>query len=292
MKGWFATIGTWGRMVRFSHSVFALPFALSGAALAAFETGIDWEAVGWIVVAMFGARNAAMGFNRLADHSIDARNPRTANRELPARRLTRTAVWVFTLGLSALFVFAAFRLGPLPGRLSPLALAIIFGYSFTKRFTWASHLFLGLALAIAPVGGFVAVAGRFSWASWTLGGAVLLWVAGFDIIYACQDVEFDRRAGLFSIPARFGVPRALAMARALHVAALGLLVCVGWLADLHPIYGVGLLGIGALLVWEHRIVRADRLDRLGVAFFNMNGIISVAYLALILAALYWPRLSE
>jgi len=278
-------------MVRFSHSVFALPFALSGAALAAFETGVEWVQVGWIVVAMVGARNAAMGFNRLADHSIDSLNPRTSDRELPARRLTRTAVWGFTLALAALFVFAAFRLGPLPGWLSPLALAIIFGYSFTKRFTWASHLFLGLALAIAPVGGFVAVAGRFSGAAWALGGAVLLWVAGFDIIYSCQDAEFDRKAGLFSIPARFGVRRGLAVARILHIGALGLLVCVGWLADLHPIYGFGLLGIGVLLIWEHRIVRADRLDRLGVAFFNMNGIISVAYLALILTALYWPRLS-
>ena len=283
------TVRTWGRMVRFSHSVFALPFALSGAVLAAVNFGISGSQVGWIVLAMVGARNAAMGFNRLADHALDARNPRTAGRELPRGRLSRASVWGFTVALAALFVFAAFRLGPLCGRLSPLALLIVFGYSYTKRFTWASHLLLGLALAVAPVGGWVAVAGGFSVVAWLLGGAVLLWVAGFDVIYACQDAEFDRRAGLFSIPARFGVARALALARLFHVAALSLLAGVGWRAELHPIYWAGLLVIAGLLVWEHRLVRPDNLNRLGMAFFNMNGIISVAYLALILAAALLPR---
>jgi len=183
---------SWGRMVKFAHSIFALPFALSGAALAAAEVGITWWEVFWIVVAMVCARNAAMGFNRLADHRLDALNPRTAGRELPRGALSRGSVWAFTVALSAGLIFAAFMLNPLCGWLSPVALAIVFGYSFTKRFTWASHLVLGLALAVAPVGGWLAVSGRFSWVAWLLGLAVLLWVAGFDIVYACQDVEFDR----------------------------------------------------------------------------------------------------
>ena len=284
------TARTWGRMVKFSHSIFALPFALSGAALAAAETGIGWRQVFWIVVAMVGARNAAMGFNRLADHRLDAINPRTAERELPRGRLSRGAVWAFTLVLAALFVLAAFMLNPLCGWLSPLALAIIFGYSFTKRFTWASHLVLGLSLAIAPVGGWLAVSGKFSWVAWLLGAAVLFWVAGFDVVYACQDVDFDNRHGLLSIPASFGVPRALLLARLFHIGALAALAGVGWLAALHPVYWLGWLTIGLLLAWEHRLVRADDLSRIGVAFFNMNGVISVLYLAVVLIAVLLPRM--
>jgi 4-hydroxybenzoate polyprenyltransferase len=276
-------------MVKFSHTLFALPFALSGCALAAAEFGVDARQILWIVLAMIGARNAAMGFNRLADHRLDAENPRTASRELPRGVLRRGPVWLFTLSLSALFVFAAFMLNPLCGWLSPVALAVIFGYSYTKRFTWASHLVLGLALAMAPVGGWLAVSGRFSAIAWVLGGAVLVWVAGFDVIYACQDVDFDRRAGLFSIPARFGVTRALWLARLFHVAALGALAAVGWLATLHPVYWAGWLCIAVLLVWEHRVVRADDLSRVGVAFFNMNGVISVLYLVVVLTAVLLPR---
>ena len=281
---------TWGRMVRFSHSVFALPFALSGAALGAAEAGgLPWRRVVWILVAMVAARNAAMGFNRLADQRYDALNPRTAARELPRGALTRRAVWAATAGLAALFVLAAFMLGPLCGWLSPVALAVIFGYSYTKRFTWASHLVLGLALAMAPVGGWLAVRGSFSGVAWLLGLAVLQWVAGFDVIYACQDLEFDRRQGLFSVPARFGLVRALWLARALHAGALLALAGVGWLAALHPVYWAGWTSIGALLVWEHRLVRADDLSRVGVAFFNMNGVISVLYFVVVLAALLLPR---
>ena len=279
-----ATLRTWARMVKFSHSVFALPFALSGAVLAAVEHGIGVRQVFWIVVAMFGARNAAMGLNRLADHRHDARNPRTRGRELPQGRLSRGAVWWVTILLSALFVVASFQLQPICGWLSPLALAIVFGYSYTKRFTWTSHLLLGIALAIAPVGGWLAISGEFALVPWLLGFAVLTWVAGFDVIYACQDVEFDRREGLHSIPARFGIARALTVARLLHLGSLLLLAAVGWAAALHPVYWVGLALISALLVWEHRIVRPDDLSRLGVAFFNMNGIIGVVYLAVILLA--------
>lgn len=289
MSGVLESVRTWGRMVKFSHSVFALPFALSAAALAAVESGITARQVFWIVVAMVGVRNAALGFNRLVDQAYDARNPRTADRELPRGRLSRSAVWLVTSFLAVLFVFASFQLGPLCGRLSPLALLIVFGYSYTKRFTWASHLFLGLALAVAPVGAWLAVTGEFSTVAWLLAAAVLSWVAGFDMIYACQDIEFDRRTGLRSIPARFGVRRALVAARVAHAAALAALAAVGWLAALHPVYWAGWVVIGALLAWEHRLVRADDLSRLGVAFFNMNGIVSVVYLVVILVAVLLPR---
>ncbi len=277
----------WGRMVKFSHSAFALPFAFSGAALAADLHGIGWSQVLWIAVAMVAARNAAMGFNRLVDHSIDAHNPRTRDRELPAGRLSRPAVWLMTGVLSIVFVLASFMLGPLCGALSPLALAIVFGYSFTKRVTWASHLVLGLALAIAPFGGWLAVAGRFALAPWVLGGAVLLWVAGFDVVYACQDEAFDRGAELHSIPARFGTTRSLVVARLLHAAALVALAIVGLLLRLHPSYWVGWLVIVALLVWEHRLVRADDLSRIGMAFFNLNAIVSGVYLLTVLFAVLW-----
>jgi 4-hydroxybenzoate polyprenyltransferase len=271
-------------MVKLSHSVFALPFALAGAILGVAEAGIRGRQIAWIVVAMVAARNAAMGFNRLADHEDDARNPRTAGRELPTGRLSRRAVWVFTVLLAALFVVAAFQLGPLCGALSLPALAVVFGYSYTKRFTWTSHLVLGLSLAMAPVGGFLAVTGRFSAAAWLLGAAVLLWVAGFDVVYACQDLEFDRAAGRHSIPARFGLARAIAVARVLHASALAALAGVGLLAELQPVYWAGWALVLVLLVLEHRLVRADDMSRLGVAFFNMNGVIAIVYLAAVVAA--------
>jgi 4-hydroxybenzoate polyprenyltransferase len=274
----------WGAMVKFSHTLFALPFALAGAVLAAGEVGWHWHQPAWIVVAMVGARNAAMGFNRLVDQRFDAINPRTAQRELPRCSLSRSAVWAMTVGLSALFIFAAAQLNPLCGILSPLALAIVLGYSFTKRFTWLSHLVLGLALAIAPVGGWLAVSGSFSPTAWLLAAAVLAWVAGFDVIYACQDVGFDRRAGLHSIPARFGVGRALRIAQLLHAAALFALAAVGRSAGVHPIYWAGWLAIGGLMIWQHQLVRATDLSRVQAAFFHANGAISVTYLVTVLAA--------
>jgi 4-hydroxybenzoate polyprenyltransferase len=283
-----AAIRSWGRMVKLSHTLFALPFALAGAALAAAQAGIGWRQVLWIVVAMTGARNAAMGFNRLADHVYDARNPRTANRELPSGELSRRSVWGATALLAAVFVFASFQLSPLCGWLSPAALAIVCGYSYTKRFTWASHLVLGLALALAPVAGWLAVSGGVSAAALLLGLAVLIWVAGFDVLYACQDVEFDRQEGLFSIPARFGLRPALALARLLHAGSLAALAGVGLVSGLHPVYWVGLAVIAGVLAWEHRLVRPDDLSRLDVAFFRMNGMISVIYLATILAAVLLP----
>jgi 4-hydroxybenzoate polyprenyltransferase len=284
----FRTIRTWGRMVKFPHSVFALPFALSGAALAAVDHGITWPRVFWIVIAMVAARNAAMGFNRLVDQRFDAENPRTAGRELPRGVLSRGAVWGFTAALSAVFVLAAFQLNRLCGLLSPVALVVVFSYSYSKRFTWASHVWLGLALAMAPVGGWLGVRGSFSVVPWLLATAVLLWVAGFDVVYACQDTEFDRARGLYSLPSRFGVATALWVARILHVLAVVALAAVGVVSGLHPIYWVGLGIVAAILAWEHRVARADDLSRVGMAFFNMNAVISVVYFATVLAAIALP----
>ncbi len=283
----------WGRMVRLSHSLFALPFALAGAALgAAARGGVSARQIAWIVVAMVGARNAAMGFNRLADQAYDARNPRTSGRELPRGAISRGAVWAFTVALCALFVLAAFELNPLCGWLSPMALAVVLGYSYTKRFTWTSHAILGLSLAMAPVGGWLAVTGSFAPVPWILASAVLLWVAGFDVIYACQDLEFDRAEGLHSLPARFGVGPALATARLLHAGAVAAMAGVGVAARLHPVYWAGLAVIALVLVREHRLVRKEDLSRLEAAFFDMNGIVSVVYLAVTLAALLAPRLAR
>ncbi|HVR71917.1 MAG TPA: UbiA-like polyprenyltransferase [Vicinamibacteria bacterium] len=273
----------YGRMIKFSHSVFALPFALASAALAADET-TRWPQVAWIVVAMVGARSAAMGFNRLADHQIDAHNPRTASRELPRGVLRRAEVWAFVLVSAAALVGAAAMLNPLCLLLSPVALAVVFGYSYTKRFTALSHLVLGLGLALAPVGAWLAVRGAFAPAPLVLGLAVLCWVAGFDTIYACQDVAFDRAAGLHSLPARLGVARALLVARSLHVVAVALLAAVYALAPLHPVYLAGVGAVAALLVYEHSLVRAHDLSRVDAAFFAVNGWISVGYLAVTLAA--------
>jgi 4-hydroxybenzoate polyprenyltransferase len=273
-----ARTAAYGRMIRFSHSVFALPFALASASLAARFSGVTARQVLWIVVAMVAARSAAMGFNRLVDRAVDARNPRTASRELPRGVLSAREVGLFVAVSAAVFVLAAGMLNPLCLALSPVALAIVFGYSYTKRFTAASHLVLGLALSVAPVGAWLAVTGRFHPVPLVLAGAVLLWVAGFDTIYACQDAEFDRRAGLHSIPARLGVPRALLLARAMHVAAVGLLASLYWLAPLHPAYLAGTAGVAALLAWEHTLVRPDDLSRVMQAF-NLNGWVSLGYLA-------------
>lgn len=272
-----------GRMIKFSHSIFALPFALASAALAGLGS-ITAPKVVLIVVAMVGARSAAMGFNRLADQTIDALNPRTQGRELPVGRLSRGEVWLFVVLVAVAFVAAAFLLNPLCGALSPLALAIIFGYSYTKRFTALSHLFLGLSLAIAPVGAWLAITGRFALVPLALGFAVLFWVAGFDIIYACQDVEFDRRHGLRSVPQRWGIASALRMARVLHVLAVVFLLSVFVLRPLHAVYLAGVAALAALLAYEHSLVRAGDLSRVDAAFFTLNGWISVSYLATTLLA--------
>jgi len=275
----------YGRMIRFPHSVFALPFALTATVLAAREGGITGGQVFWIVVAMVAARSAAMGFNRLVDHALDARNPRTASRELPRGVLSRGEVLTFVSLSSAFFVLAAWMLNPLCFALSPVALAIVFGYSYTKRLTSASHLVLGLALAVAPMGAWLAVRGELDAVPAVLATAVLLWVAGFDTIYACQDAEFDREEGLHSLPARLGVARALGLARVMHVLTLLLLLSLFWLAALHPFYLVGVAAVAALLAWEHSLVRPDDLSRVMPAF-NLNGWVSLGYFVLTAVAVW------
>jgi 4-hydroxybenzoate polyprenyltransferase len=273
-------VARFGRLVRFSHTIFALPFALAGVLFGIHARGslphpMVWI---WVVVAMVGARSAAMAFNRIVDARIDAANPRTRDREIPQGTVSPAAAWGFT-GLSvALFVVACWRINGAALALSPLALAIVFFYSFTKRFTWTSHLFLGLALAVAPVGGWVAVNGRLDAAPFLLALVVLAWVAGFDTLYALQDVDFDRRSGLHSLPARFGPAGAVRAARACHAVAFLAMVAVQPVLRLSPWYLAGLVPIAGLLVYEHSLVRPDDLSRLGRAFFDMNAVVSLLYL--------------
>ena len=261
-------------MIKFEHTVFALPFAFLGAFLAA-RGFPGWSVSGWILLAMAGARSAAMAFNRLADHRYDAINPRTADRALPSGKLDRRFVWLFVIVSATLFVTAAWALNPLALKLSPLALAIVLLYSYSKRFTALSHLFLGLSLAAAPVGGWVAVVGRLDWEPFFVAGAVLLWVGGFDIIYACQDIEFDRRVGLHSIPSRLGVRAALWIAAAFHVGMIGLLLAAFSIFQLSVLSWIGLLLAAAGLAYEHSLVRPNDLSRVNAAFFTVNGVISV-----------------
>lgn len=280
-------IVTYGRMIKFSHSVFALPFAFSGAALAALEAEIRLAQVFWIAVAMVGARSAAMGFNRLVDREMDAANPRTASRELPKGLISPGAVRALIAISSAALILAAWRLNPLCFALSPVALGIVFFYSYTKRFTWATQFFLGLALSVAPIGAWIAIAGSLDPEILLLGGAVLAWVSGFDIIYACQDVEFDRGHGVNSIPQRFGVLRGLAIARALHAISFLLMVAVGARFGLGVIYAAGLVVVVGLMVYEHRLVKPDDFSRLGVAFMNVNAAISAVFFVFTLGDVLW-----
>lgn len=282
------SIAVFGRMIKFSHSVFALPFALAGAALAARSHGIEWHQVAWIVVAMVSARSAAMGFNRLADRKMDARNPRTRDRALPRGRITPRAVALIVAAWCLLFVFAAYQLNPLCLKLSPIALLVILSYSYFKRFTWATHLVLGLALGIAPMGAWVAVTGTFDTAPLWLTAAVLTWVAGFDIIYACQDYTFDVSHGVHSIPRRLGLRSALVTARLLHVAAVAALLAVYHVFDLHVLYLCGTALVAGILVYEHRLVKADDLSKIDIAFFNTNGLVSIVYFVFTLGDILWP----
>ena len=270
-------LADYGRLVAFRHSIFALPFALQGAWLAAGGPP-GWRVLALIVVCAVAARTAAMAFNRLIDRELDARNPRTRERELPAGRLSVGQVTGLVLLSSGLFIATAALLNPLCGRLSPLVLAILLAYSLTKRFTWAAHAFLGLSLGLAPLGAWLAVRGDFSGdlaPPLLLAAAVLAWVAGFDLIYACQDVEFDARAGLHSIPARFGVATALTLARVLHVVTVVLLALVCWRADRGLAYALAIAVASLLLVWEHRLVSPRDLSRIDMAFFTLNGWIGV-----------------
>jgi 4-hydroxybenzoate polyprenyltransferase len=267
-------------MIKIEHTLFALPFALLGATLAAREMPSQpisfWiSKLLWITLAMVGARSAAMTFNRIADAGIDAANPRTATRALPAGLLDLRFAWTFTIGASLLFLLAASQLNRLTLILSPVALGSVFLYSYTKRFTSLSHFVLGWCLAIAPSGAWIAIQGKLTILPVFLSLAVMLWTAGFDVLYACQDYEFDRRAGLYSIPQRLGVGPALWVARGTHALMFTVLVLFFWIANLSWLGLSGVIATGLLLVYQHSIVKADDLSRLDAAFFTTNAFVSV-----------------
>jgi 4-hydroxybenzoate polyprenyltransferase len=278
---------TYASFVRFSHSVFALPFALAGALLAAQHTAVTWGSVGWILVAMVAARSAAMGFNRLVDAGMDALNPRTSMRELPRGAMTSREATAFIAAASAVFVFAASRLNAICLALSPVALAIVFWYSLAKRYTTWTQLFLGLAMAVAPVGGWLAAGGRGGWEPWLLAVAIGAWVGGFDVLYACQDLDFDRGHGLRSIPVRFGIAASLAISRSMHVLAVVCLLALALVAPLGPIYLAGVGVVAAMLIYEQSLVRADDLSQVKRAF-DLNGYVGILYLLVLVIALYGP----
>jgi 4-hydroxybenzoate polyprenyltransferase len=269
-------------MIKWEHSVFALPFALCGAVLAA--GGLPaWHQLAWIIVAMIAARSAAMAFNRLADVSIDAANPRTAVRALPAGLLTPSFVSAFVAISCGVFILAALQLNRLTLVLSPVALAVVLLYSYSKRFTRFSHLFLGFALGIAPAAAWIAVRGSLDPRILLLTAAVTCWVGGFDVIYACQDYEFDRNYGLHSLPRHLGIKTALWIARGLHVVMLGLLVALVMVFGLGKLAAVGVVAVAGLLTYEHALVRHDDLSKLNAAFFTMNGLISVVFFVFLAA---------
>jgi 4-hydroxybenzoate polyprenyltransferase len=268
-------------MIKFEHSVFALPFALTGALLAARWTRHGWPSLRqilWIVVAMVAARSAAMTINRIADLRYDRENPRTRQRALPTGALTLQFAWLFTLVAVAVFFVAAWQLNSLALKLAPLAIAILFFYSFTKRFTNWSHLFLGFALGISPAAAWIAVTGGLDPRMLILCAAVTLWVGGFDVLYACQDIEFDQRAGLYSVPRRFGIAKALLIARGMHIAVVALLAWLAISFGLPWPAWAGIAVVASLLGYEHSLVKADDLSELDAAFFAVNGYISMLFL--------------
>ena len=278
-------LGVYLAFVRFSHSVFALPFALAGALLASRVVPITWPVVGWILLAMVAARSAAMGFNRLVDARMDALNPRTAAREIPRGAMSIGEATGFVVLASAVFVYASWRLNTICFVLSPVALAIVFWYSLAKRYTTWTQLYLGLAMAVAPVGGWLAVGGRGGWEPWLLATAIGLWVGGFDVLYACQDVEFDRAHNLHSIPARFGVARALRVSRAMHVAAVACLVALAAVTPLPWFYLLGVGVVALLLAYEQSLVSAADLSQVKRAF-DLNGYVGVLYLIVLAVSIY------
>lgn len=264
--------------VKLPHTVFALPFALLGVVVASRVAAVTWRTIGLVALAFTAARFVAMGFNRIADRELDARNPRTRSRELPSGRLSPAQAWIAVAFAAAVFEWAAWGLNPLCFALSPIALAVVTLYSYAKRFTWWSHLWLGFGDAIAGPAGYLAVTGRWSepaWLLWALAAAVTFWVGGFDIFYALQDEQFDRSAGLHSAVVRFGAARGIFLAKLLHGLALVALCAFGWGAGLGLVYYGGVAVGAALIAYEHQLVRPGDLRRLNAAFFTMNGIVSV-----------------
>jgi len=277
---------TYLSFVRFSHSVFAMPFALAGALLAARHVSVAWPTVAWILVAMVAARSAAMGFNRVVDARTDALNPRTANRELPRGAMSAVEASLFVVASSAVFVVASWMLSPLCLWLSPVALAIVFWYSLAKRYTSYTQMFLGLAVAVAPVGGWLAVGGRGGWEPWILALAIGTWVGGFDVLYACQDLEFDRAHGLQSIPVRFGVPASLRISRVMHVVTVAALLALPFVTTLPRIYDMGVIAVVApMLGYEQSLVRATDLSQVKRAF-DLNGYVGILYFLVLAVSVY------
>lgn len=289
VSGTTRNVRTTLEMIKIEHTLFALPFALLGAVLAASGLPTPWQFL-WITLAMVGARSAAMAFNRIVDRDYDARNPRTRGRAVPAGRLSVSFVWAFTLVSAALFLLAAAMLNRLTLMLAPVALASVLLYSYTKRFTSLSHIVLGWCLSIAPTGAWIAVRGHLdSPVPLLLSLVVLLWTAGFDVLYACQDCDFDREAGLRSIPARLGVARALLVSRLLHAGAFAALVALYFVASPGTLALGGVAATGALLIYQHSLVRADDLSRLDAAFFTTNAFVSVILLASFGGAVFFSR---
>jgi len=279
-----AKIAVFLEMIKFKFTVFALPFALTGAFLAA--RGLPRMMIFfWIVMAMVGARTSAMAFNRIADKRFDGDNPRTSRRALPTGEVSGRQAWFLTIGAALLFFFAAWQLNPLALRVSPFALALIWGYSYTKRFTVLCHLILGACLAIAPLGGWVAVLGELGGYPWSLSFGVIFWVAGFDTIYSCLDSSYDREAGLFSLPSRLGVPGALRVAAGFHLLAFACFILTGWACRLHWLYYLLLIIAAAALWYQHHVVKPDDLSRMHLAFQTMNSAISVVIFCAVCLAL-------
>ncbi len=272
---------TYSRMIKLSHTIFALPFALAAAWLASETVDVSWLQIVWIVACMTTARSSAMGFNRLVDRDIDADNPRTANREIPSGQISIQAAWAFTLGSAALFVLFSALLGTTTLLLSPIAIGVVWGYSLTKRFTALCHLWLGGALALAPSAVWIALTDSYSAIPAALSLAVGTWVAGFDIIYACQDFEYDREHGVNSIPAKLGLQGALTVSAVLHVVTVLALFLLPLLTPLSLLYNVGVVIIGGVLIYEHAIVTPSDLSRIDKAFFDLNGYISLLFLAFV-----------
>jgi 4-hydroxybenzoate polyprenyltransferase len=279
-------IVVYSRMIKLSHSIFALPFALAAAVIASREVDVTVAQIALILVCMVTARSSAMGFNRIVDRDIDAKNPRTAVREIPSGQISLGSAWAFTLGSAALFVLAAAALGKATLLLSPIALAVVWGYSLTKRFTALCHLVLGVALGLAPTAVWIALTNTWGWIPALLSVAVLTWVSGFDIIYSCQDADFDRSEGLRSIPAVLGNKGALIVSALLHVATMAALAALPTFVPLGVPYYVGLAIIGGVLFYEHWIVRPDDLSRVDKAFFDLNGYVSLVFFACVAVATF------
>ncbi|PTQ56606.1 MAG: 4-hydroxybenzoate polyprenyltransferase [Candidatus Carbobacillus altaicus] len=275
-------------MIKFEHTIFALPFAYLGLVLGSMWVFGQWPTLyEWVfaTLAMVGARTAAMSLNRLIDRAIDAKNPRTASRALPRGLLSIREVWLYIILSFALLFFAAAMLNPLAVKLLPLAVFVLVFYSYTKRFTWTSHLVLGVALGLAPLGGWVAATGRLDWVSLPIFFAVMFWTAGFDVVYATQDEDFDRAHGLHSIPVRFGLARSLLIARVFHLISVFFLLLLWYTAGLNVVYGLGVLLAALILLYEHSIISPRDMSRLDMAFFTMNGILSVVVFAATVLAL-------